>query len=117
MTNRSSAAVKLLSDLDAELADAGSASGERLIWSAAEDQARELLADSVDRRVELNGRYERTRDTKTKIKVSAEIRRLDKQIMLLLKQIRTDVPQPESLTTIKARRAANVRWGKARATS
>ena len=96
---------------------AGAARGESLVWSAAEVQAREMLADTVDRRQELAGRYARTRPTDTKIKISVELRMLDKQIMLLLKGIRTDIPAPESMTTIKARRAVNVRWDKVRAQS
>lgn len=115
MQNRSPAAVELLNGLDAELASAGEATGEVLVWSAAEIEARRLLADTVDRRADLALRYTRQRETKVRVKLSAELRMLDRAIMLLLKEIRTDVPAPESLTTIKARRAAHVRWDRARA--
>ncbi len=115
MDNRTSAAVSLLAALDAELAAAGAATGRDLVWTAAELQARELLADTVDRRAGLAVRYERTRETKTRIRISAEIRQLDKAIMALLKGIRTDMPAPESITTIKNRRAAMARWDKVRA--
>ena len=108
-------AQKLLDDLDRELAAAGEARGEPLVWSAAEIQARELLADTVDRRADVAARYDRARDTKVKLKVSQEVRQLDKAILFLLNAIRTDIPAPESLTTLKARRAAMARWDRQRA--
>jgi hypothetical protein len=69
----------------------------------------------VDRGADVAARYERTRETMVRIKVSAELRQLDKAIMLLVKNIRTEMPAPESLVTVKARRAAQARWDKARA--
>jgi hypothetical protein len=69
----------------------------------------------VDRGADVAARYERTRETKVRIKVGAELRQLDKSIMLLVKNIRTEMPAPESLVTVKARRAAQARWDTARA--
>ena len=53
----------------------------RCIWTAAEAQLRELLADTMDRRANLAAKYPRTRDTNTRIKLSAEIRQGDTAIM------------------------------------
>jgi len=44
--------------------------------------------------------------TKTRVKVSGELRLLEGTIARLLKMVSTDVPAPESLRTVKARRAA-----------
>ncbi len=115
MTNRTSRAQQVLDSLDAELAAVGEARGERLSWTAAECELREILAATIDRRERVIGFCERTRDRKLVVKLSAEIRQLDTAVGRLLKQIRTDVPQPESLTTIKARRAVNTRWDGVRA--
>jgi hypothetical protein len=54
--------------------------------------------------------YSAAADTKTRVKISSELRLLEGAIAGLLKSVRTEVPAPESLRTIKARRAANTRW-------
>jgi hypothetical protein len=111
---RSPAAQKVLDNLDAELAASGAARGEKLTWSAAELEMREILADTIDRRARVAALYAKARDPKVVVKLSVEVRQLDNAVMKLLKAIRTDVPAPESLTTIKNRRAANVRWERER---
>jgi hypothetical protein len=110
MRKRSAEARKVLADLDAELAAAGEASGESLSWTAAEVEAREMLASTIDRRANIAGHYEKATDPKLIVKLSTELHQLDNAVAKLLKQIHTDVPSAESLTTVKARRAANVRW-------
>jgi hypothetical protein len=86
---------KGLADLDAELAASAQALGEPLHWTAAEAQLRELLADTMDRRANWAAKYPRTRDTNTRIKLSAEIRQATRD-----HGIKTEVPQPESLTIV-----------------
>lgn len=108
-------AQKLLDRLESELAAAGARAGTTLSWTVAECEMLEMLARTVDRRTELAARYAKVRDTKTKLKVSVELRMLDNTVTRLLKNIKTDVPEADSLTTIKARRAANVRWDRERA--
>jgi len=49
-------------------------------------------------------------DLKTRLKVSAEVRLLEGLAARLVRQIKTDLAMPESMTTVKARRAANRRW-------
>ena len=49
------------------------------------------------------------------MKLSNELRQCDTAIARLLAKIKTDVPQPDSVTSMKARRAVNVRWDKERA--
>jgi hypothetical protein len=104
----------VLASLDAELAATGEARGERLSWTAAEVEMRSMLADTVDRRARMAGIWTRAKDPKIVVKLSVELRQLDNAIMKLLKAIRTDVPAPDSLTTVKNRRAANVRWERER---
>ncbi len=108
-------AQKLLDQLEAELAAAGARAGTTLSWTVAEQEMLDMLANTVDRRTELAARYAKSRDTKTKVKVSVELRMLDNSVARMLKNIKTDVPHTDSLTTIKARGAANVRWDRERA--
>ena len=114
MTKHTSAAVKVLADLDAELASSGEALGERLSWTTAELEMREMLAMTIDRRTGLTAMYARAKGVDPKVKLSTEIRQCNTEVRRLLKEIRTDVAQPESLTTIKNRRAANIRWARER---
>jgi hypothetical protein len=109
-TPKSAAARQLLRALDEELGSASKSTGRELVWSAAEVQVRELLADSVDRRVELNGRYKSVEMVSLKLKIAAEIRLLDASITRLLAQLSTEVPEPLSVTSRKAQAAARSRW-------
>jgi hypothetical protein len=107
--------VALLAALDLELAENSAEQGrlEPLVWSAAEQALRELLAGSVDRRVDLWRDYEASEDHKARLKMSAEIRLTDQNIARLLGQIKTDLPPAPSLRSQKAARAANARWSRA----
>lgn len=111
---KSKAAQRLLAALDEELAAASKAFGAELVWSAAEQQVRELLADAVDRRVELNGRYNSVEMVSLKLKIAAEIRLLDSAITRLLSQLSTEVAEPLSVTSRKAQAAARSRWDRER---
>lgn len=104
----------MLADLDAELAAAGEALGETLSWTAAEIEMREMLANTIDRRARVGTLYEQATDPKVIVKISLELRQLDGAVMKMMRSINTEVPQHDSLTTIKARRAANTRWEKER---
>ena len=44
------------------------------------------------------------------MKISAELRLTEASIARLLKQVSTDAPQPMSLRSVKAQRAARARW-------
>ncbi|OBG98652.1 hypothetical protein A5692_27115 [Mycobacterium sp. E342] len=64
------------------------------------EAARKVLAD-VDAELAASAvKYPRTRYTKTRIKLSAEIRQCDTAIMRLLKAIKTGLPQRGSQKTI-----------------
>jgi hypothetical protein len=54
--------------------------------------------------------YREGTDTKTKLKLSAEVRLLEQAAARLIRDIKTDIPQQESLRTIKARAAVRRRW-------
>ena len=56
--------------------------------------------------------YGGSTETKVKVKLSTELRLLETSLARLLKQVKTDIPAPESNRTIQARRAANARWGR-----
>jgi hypothetical protein len=111
---KSQASQRLLAALDAELEAASKAAGADLIWSAAEEQIRELLADAVDRRDELNRRYKSIEMLSLRLKVASEIRLLDAAIPKLLAQLSTEIEQPMSVVSQKASKAANARWTRER---
>ena len=64
------------------------------------------MAGNIDRRTDLAALYAAAEQAKSKL--SAELRLLEGSLARLLKQVKTDVPAPESWATIQARRAA--RW-------
>jgi hypothetical protein len=109
----------LLAELDAELAEKSAAlelvGDDRLYWSAAEEAVRELIACTVDRKLDLWRRYHATDDDKTRVKLSAEQRLLETSLARLLKSVNTDLPieTRPSVRSQKASRAANARWHRA----
>jgi hypothetical protein len=103
-------ALALLASLDAELAANAEELGQELEFSAAENVVRGLIADTVDRRVDLWARYHASDQTKERLTLSAEIRLLDTSLARLLRQVSPDVPEPQSRTSQKAAAAAAVRW-------
>ncbi|WP_235852812.1 hypothetical protein [Mycobacterium interjectum] len=104
----------LLAALDAELAenseDRGLAGDDALSWSAAERAILDLVADAVDRKVDLYARYLASDENKVRVKVSTEIRLLEASIARLLKQVKTDLVEAPSRVSQKASAAAHVRW-------
>lgn len=75
----------------------------------------ELQGMTVDRIADLSSDYATAQDSKSRVKLSAEIRLCDSSLARLLRLIRTDVPHAPSQTTLKAQRAANARWDRERA--
>jgi hypothetical protein len=112
MVKRTAEAESLLAEFNSELADSAAQAGMALKWTVADEQNLEALGDCVDRRVWLKGRLDAAdpTDTRTVVKLCAEWRQTIALEMRLLKSIDTSAPQPESLRTIKARRAAMRRW-------
>lgn len=108
-------AIALLAALEEELAASSEErGGDPLEWSAAERTVLELVADSVDRRIDLWVQYREARDdTKLRIKLSTELRLLEANIARLLKQIKTDLPPEQSRRSQKASQAASARWNRA----
>lgn len=92
----------------AELAQNAKALGIELSWLIGQ------VAATLDRRADVAAVYAKETDTKVLMKLSAELRLLDKAVAGLLKGIETDVPVKDSLTTVKTRQAANVRWQRER---
>ena len=84
------------------------------MWTAADRELLTLIGDTIDRRVDLAAHYANADDVKSRVKLSAELRLTEGALSRLLKQVQTDVPAPESQTTIKARRAARARWDRER---
>lgn len=105
---------KLLRSLDAELAEKARELGVPLHWTERERAVLSLVAANSDRICDLSARYEEAQDVKVRLKLSAELRLLEAALARLLKQLNTEAVQ-QSPRSVKARRAANVRWGNASA--
>jgi len=117
MAPKTEAAQALIAALDEELASAAKATGQDLVWSCQEQDLIGMLADAVDRRVELSKQYAQLRDRKDlglRIKLAGELRLLEGSISRLHRQITVEVPQPKSIMSIKASRAANAHWDRVR---
>jgi hypothetical protein len=107
---KSAEARKICRDLDKELEAAGASRGHSLVWSAQERAIIGLISAQIDRKCELLEAYEEADDAKVKCKLSGEARLLETSIARLLRQVKTDVPGPESQKTRDARRAVRARW-------
>ncbi|ORB68792.1 hypothetical protein [Mycolicibacterium tusciae] len=107
---RSAAARKVLRDLDKELAAASARQGRSLVWSAQERAILAQISSILDRKAEFLELYEAAEDTKTKLKISAEVRLLEQAAARLLRGFNTDIPPAPTVRTVMARRAAAVRW-------
>lgn len=109
---------KVRAELDAELASASRRAGQTLEWSAAERAVLELISANFDRISDLRAAYATAAEAgevKIQVKLSTELRLLEQSVARLLRQVKTDLPAPPSATTKRARRAANVRWDRERA--
>lgn len=107
---RSAEARKVLREMDKELESAGRRAHKKLEWSAAERAILDLISANFDRISDLRLAYHDAAEVKVQIKLSTELRLLEQAAARLLKQIKTDLPAPESKTTVRARAAANTRW-------
>ncbi|MFE3280958.1 hypothetical protein [Nocardia sp. NPDC059239] len=107
----SAEARKMLRALDAELASASERRGEPLEWTERDRAVLELIAGNIDRKTDLSARYHDAEDTKTRVKLSAELRLLEAALARLLRQIETE-PPVISQRSAKARAAAHARWNR-----
>ena len=104
----------MLTELDEERAASSARRGQALVWTAADREILSLIAANIDRKGQLSRDYDRVEDMKVRVKLSAELRLLEQALARLLRSIDSE-PAAPTLTTIKARRAANARWAKERA--
>lgn len=105
---------RIVAALNAELAEAAKAAGHELVWSAAEADIIGMVAAAVDRRVELSAQYAACDNVNVKLKLATEIRLLEQSIARLYRQVSTEIPGPQSVTSMKASRAAHSRWDRER---
>jgi hypothetical protein len=110
MAAKSAEARKVLRALDRELAEAGSSQGVNLVWSAAEASILAQIASVLDRKADFLEAYAAADEVKARLKISAEVRLLEGLSARLVRMVKTDLAQPESMVTVKARRAAKTRW-------
>jgi hypothetical protein len=114
---RSPEARKVLRELDRELESASKRARKKLEFSAAERAVLDLVAANLDRISDLRAAYAEASEVKVRVKLSTELRLLEQAVARMLKQIKTDLPAPDSTTTQRARRAANARWDNERRAS
>lgn len=107
---RSAEAVARLAEFDAELSENAEALGQPLRWSAGERVILDLIADTIDRRCELQRLYEATSDDRLRLKFAGELRLIEAALARLVLKIKTEMPGPLSVTSRKAQRAAKARW-------
>jgi hypothetical protein len=112
---RSVEALKVLQELDVELAQASERVGRSLVWTAGDRAVLELIADTIDRKVDFMVLYEATPDITPRTRLSAEIRLLEGSLARLLRQIHPDPPdvrqqEPSYVRSARASRAAKARW-------
>jgi hypothetical protein len=115
MVERSVEALNALRELDSELALVSEHTGRSLVWTAADRKLLELIADTIDRKVDLTALYEATPDITPRVKLSAELRLLEGSLARLLRLVKTDVPdvrqrEPSYVRSARASRAAKARW-------
>ena len=104
---------QVLVDLDEELARTAKVTGRNLEWSAADKAVLALIGANRDRAAMLKDHCDRSTDVKQVRLIAAEMRATDAALARLVKLVKTEppaAPKQESLTTVKNRRAAMVRW-------
>jgi hypothetical protein len=89
---RSAEALKVLQELDVELAQASEHAGRSLVCTAADRELLTLIADTINRKVDFMVLYEETQDITPRTRLSAEIRLLVGSLARLLRQVHFDVP-------------------------
>lgn len=106
------AAQAVIDSLNAEMKTCAELLGQPLKWSAAERAVLDLIAETYDRRADLQRRYDAASDDRAAVRFSAELRLLEQSAARLLKQVRTEPPTPRPPRSVKAARAAHTRWGR-----
>ena len=112
---RSAEARRVLRELHRELESASKRARKQLEFSAAERAVLALISENLDRISDLRAAYAETDEVKVRIKLSTEMRLLETNVARLLRQVKTDLPAPDSNVTLQARRASNARWDRVRA--
>jgi hypothetical protein len=77
VVERSVEALNVLQELDSELAAVSERTGRSLVWTATDRELLSLIADTIDRKVDLTVLYEATPDISPRVRLSAEIRLLE----------------------------------------
>jgi hypothetical protein len=104
------AARQIKRELDEQLAATAAKAGHPLLWTAQERAVIERIQNNLDRQAVLLRDWRAAEDAKTRVKVSAELRLLETAMERMLRTVKTEAPQPRSLRSVKASRAARARW-------
>src|ERR1700737_4591101 len=114
MSAKSPEGRRIVRDLQRELEQASAEQGRELVFSAAESAILGQISSILDRKREFLVLYQDAEDTKVKLKISAEVRLLEQAAARLVKDVKTDIPAPPGMRTVKAQRAARARWDRSR---
>ena len=99
-------------ELDQQLAATAAATGRDLVWTPQDRVVLALIAPGIDRKCDLQRDYSAAVDSKTRIKLSAELRLVEASIERFLRRVHTDMPAPMSRRSQKAQAAARIRWSR-----
>jgi hypothetical protein len=113
MTAKSAEARRVLRDLDKELAASSARQGQNVVWSAQEQAILGQISSILDRKSDFLVAYEAAEEITLRLKISAEVRLLEQAAARLVREIKTDIPAPQSHTSRKATQAAKTRWDRA----
>lgn len=100
--------------LNNDLKTAADERGEDLTWTERDLDTITAIADLADIRADLLKRYRQSEDLAAATKTATEIRQLSTTIGRLTDRLKIDAPPAKSITSVKASRAANIRWDRAR---
>lgn len=101
--------------LNTDLATAATERGEDLTWTERDLDTIAAIANLADIRADLLKRYRQSEDLAAATKTATEVRQLSTTIGRLTDRLKIDAVPQKSITSVKASRAANIRWERARA--
>jgi hypothetical protein len=112
MARHTGEARKMRRQLDEHLAAVSDETGVQLIFDCSEEQRISMLLDAIDRKVALNNSLSQADDAELQLRLSTELRLLERHIADLVTKVLPQTTAPTTPVSAKARRAANARWNR-----
>jgi hypothetical protein len=102
----------MMAEFESQLAVLSARTGKKQSFTPTETAVLGLISAQIDRKVDLRRMYAKTDDPKLMVKLSGELRLLETSIARLLRQVKVEMPVPQSHVSRKASQAANTRWNR-----